>query len=81
MAAPTATTSSGLTPLCGSLAEEFFDFLLDSRHTGHTADEDHFADVAIAEAGVFHGFEARLDGPLDEVVAKAFEFGAGEREG
>ena len=41
-------------PFMRLAAEEFFYFLLDRRHTGHTADEDHFADVAIGKACVFH---------------------------
>ena len=45
MAAPTATTSSGLTPLCGSLPIELLDLLLHGGHAGHAADEDDVVDL------------------------------------
>ena len=46
MAAPTATTSSGLTPLCGSLpANMLLDRLDHRRHAGHAADQDHLVDL------------------------------------
>ena len=34
-------------PFVGLFAEDIFHFLLNNRHTGHTADEDHFADIAV----------------------------------
>ena len=35
------------------LTEDSFDHFLNGRHTGHTADQDHFADVIFGEAGIF----------------------------
>ena len=48
MAAPTATTSSGLTPLCGSLPMSCLTLLLHGRHARHAAHEDHVVDVLSA---------------------------------
>ena len=45
IAAPTATTSSGLTPLCGSLPMQLLDLLLHGRHAGHAADEHDVVDL------------------------------------
>ena len=45
MAAPIATTSSGLTPLWPFLAEDLLDQLLHSRHAGHTADQHDLVDL------------------------------------
>ncbi len=44
MAAPMATTSSGLTLLVGLLAEDLLDDLLDRGHAGRAADQDDFVD-------------------------------------
>ncbi len=54
IAAPMATTSSGLTPLLGSLAENLFYPLLNRRHADHAADQDYFVDVAAGKAGILH---------------------------
>ena len=48
IAAPIATTSSGLTPLWGSFPNSRLDQLLDRRHAGHAADEDDLVDLARA---------------------------------
>jgi hypothetical protein len=46
MAAPTATTSSGINAFVSFFPEDFPHQLLDARHAGHTADEHHFVNVA-----------------------------------
>ena len=76
-----ATTSSGLTPLCGSLPKKLLDDFLHLRHAGHAADEDDFVDLAGGEAGVLQRLAARLDRPLDQIVDQGFEFGAGQLQG
>jgi len=40
IAAPTATTSSGFTPLCGSLPKNFLTVSWTLRHAGHAAHQD-----------------------------------------
>ena len=52
MAAPMATTSSGLTALVGLLAEDVLDDLLDLRHAGRAADQDDLVDLLGLEPGV-----------------------------
>jgi hypothetical protein len=78
MAAPMATTSSGLTPLCGVLAEELLHHFLNLGHAGHAADQNHFVDVAGLQAGILESGLARLDGALDQILDQAFELGAGQ---
>ena len=56
-------------------AEQALDRLLDGRHPGHPADEDHLVDVGRLEAGVLEG---GLDGALrllDEVADEVLELG------
>ena len=45
MAAPTATTSSGIDALVGLFAEEFFYLLLHQGHAGLAADKDDFINL------------------------------------
>ncbi len=59
MAAPTATTSSGLTPLWGSLPKSSLDELLDAGHPRLAADEDDLVDVLGLEVGVGQGLADR----------------------
>ena len=59
IAAPTATTSSGFTPLCGALAEVVGDGLLHQRHARLAADQDHLVDRPAASS------PASLDAALD----------------
>ena len=66
-AAPTATTSSGLTPLCGSLPDERVDELLDRRDPRRAADEDHVVDLVDGQPGVLHRLLERHPARLDEV--------------
>ena len=74
IAAPMATTSSGLTPLWGSLLKISDDFALDSGHARHPSDKDHFVDLVGGKSGIFECFEAGLVGPFDEVVWQALKF-------
>ena len=50
MPAPSATTSSGCTPLHGSRSKNSRDRLLDLRHARHAADEDDLLDLVLLEA-------------------------------
>ncbi len=79
MAAPTATTSSGLTLWLGSLLREVLDELLDDRHARGAADEHHFFDVVDGELGVADRVLERLDAALGEIGGQLFELRAGER--
>ena len=75
-----ATTSSGLTPLWGSLAEEFLGFLSDGGHARHAADEHDLRDIVRGEAGVLEGALARADGALDEVGGELLQLGSAHRD-
>ena len=46
IAAPIATTSSGLTPWWGSLPVSSLTFSWTDGHAGHAADQDHVVDLA-----------------------------------
>jgi hypothetical protein len=59
MAAPTATTSSGLSP-CAALFEELPDELLDAWNAGRSADEYDFVDLLGVRLA---SWRARLHGP------------------
>ena len=63
------------------LAEQLLHHLLDLRHAGHAADQDHFVDLGRAEAGVLQRLPARFDRLLHEVVDQRLELGAGELHG
>ena len=76
IAAPTATTSSGLTPRCGSRPKKLLHRLDDLRHAGHAADQDHLVDLGRLQAGVLERGAARLDRLLDQIVDQRFELGA-----
>ena len=77
MAAPMATTSSGLTPLCGSLAKKRLHHLLHLGHPGHAADQDHPVDVLGGDPSVLERDPAGLDGLLHQVVDQLLQLGAG----
>ena len=78
MAAPTATTSSGLTPLCGSLPNSSFTTSCTLRHARHAADEHDLVDLGRLEPGVLERLLARAVRALDEIVDQALELGARE---
>src|ERR1700733_11026 len=68
IAAPIATTSSGLTPLCGSRPKQFLCGFLDFRHPGLAAHQHDFVDVGRPQTRVFQRRLARIDRALDQVV-------------
>ena len=76
IAAPIATTSSGLTPLLRLPAEELLHGLGDLGHAGHAADQDHLVDFRGLEAGIAQRRLAGLDRALDQIVDQALELGA-----
>ena len=78
MAAPTATASSGLTSLRGSLAKELAHLLLHLGHPGLAADQHHIVDLADAQPGVLQRDPARTDGFIHQVLDQRFQFGAGQ---
>jgi hypothetical protein len=65
-----ATTSSGFTPLCGSLPKKFGHLLDDLRHAGHAADQNHLVDVALRQPGILQRRLAGLDRALDQVATR-----------
>ena len=77
MAAPTATTSSGLTPLWGSLPGQLLDALLHGGHAGHAAHEHDVVDL-VAHARVGEGLLGGAHEPLEQVVRQLLELRAGE---
>ena len=65
MAAPMATTSSGLTPCARLLAEELLHRLDDLGHAGHAADQDHLVDLArLSRPASFSACSAGLERAL-----------------
>ncbi len=60
------------------LAEEVLHEFLHLRDTGRTAHEQNLIDVGSTQMRIRKGLAARLDGPLEEVVAESLELGAGE---
>ncbi len=79
IAAPTATTSSGLTPLWGSRPKMSLHELLHLRHARHAADQDHFIDLLRRQAGILQCPFGRSERPLDQVVHQLLELRPGER--
>ena len=75
IAAPTATTSTGLTPRRRLLADQLLDLRLRHRHAGHPADEHDVVDLRV-EPGVRQGLLGRADRPLEQVVRQLLELGA-----
>ena len=78
MAAPMATTSSGFTPLWGSLPVMLLDQLRHRGHAGGAADEDDVVDVALGEPGVLDGLLERDLAALEQVGGQLLELGPGE---
>ena len=77
IAAPTATTSSGLTPLCGSRPKKLLHGVDDFGHAGHAADQDHLGDVAAPSRPA--SFSAARHGPTVRSIRSStscFELGA-----
>jgi hypothetical protein len=80
MAAPMATTSSGFTPLCGSLPKNSCTFCCTERHARHAADQDDLVDVARLHAGVGERLPHRLQRAVDEVADELLELRARQRD-
>src|SRR6476620_6297584 len=80
MAAPMATTSSGLTPLCGSLPNSCFDFL-HFRHARHAANQHDLVDLRGRDTGVLECLLAGLNRLLHEIVDQRLELGASKLHG
>ena len=74
--APTATTSSGLTPLCGSLPSS--SFLLLHRRRRVRADQDDMVDPGCVEPGVGECLLGRADGAGDEIGGDLAELRTGQ---
>ena len=73
IAAPIATTSSGLTPLWGSLPKNDFDHVLDLGNARRAADEHDLVDVDGLDArrpasARSHGPSVRFEDGLDELL-------------
>ena len=79
IAAPIATTSSGLMPLCGSLPKKLWTLPLHRRHAGLAADQDRLVDLALGETGVLERGLHRRRGALDQLVDQLLQLGAGQR--
>ena len=73
-----ATTSSGLTPLLGSLPVRLDDQLVDRRHAGGAADQDDVVDLVLGEPGVLDGLLERAPAALEQVGGEVLELGPGE---
>ena len=78
--APTATASSGFTPLCGVLAGELVHEVGDRGHAGGAADEDDVVDLVLVEPGVADRLLERAAARLEQVGGELLEPRAGERE-
>ena len=59
-------------------AKEVLHRLLNLRHTGHAANQDHFVDFGGLQSGVLEGGGAGSDRALNQPVHKAFQLGAGQ---
>ena len=75
MPAPIATTSSGFTPLLGSLPKIFFTAPAPPA-AGHAADEQDLVDLARRQASVAQRRGGAVE-PIDQ-IAQRFQLGAGE---
>ena len=74
IAAPTATTSSGLTPRCGSLPNRSLTISWTGRHARLAADQNHFVDIPGADAGVLERLLHRSLCAFDQVMDQLLEF-------
>src|SRR5690606_26985762 len=64
--------------LVRGLAGHVLDELLDHRHTGGAADEDHLVNLLDVNAGVAEGFLDRLAHALDQILGQLLELRAGQ---
>ena len=75
-AAPSATTSSGLSSLCGSRPNSSSTDAAHERDARRAADQHGFVDVLRLEAGVGERLAARVQRAVDERPDQPLEFGA-----
>ena len=75
-AAPIATTSSGFTPLCGSLPKKSFTSCCTFGHARRAADQHDFVDLRRLDAGVRQRLLDRRHRALQQVVDQLLELGA-----
>ena len=68
----------GVHVLAGLLAEEFTNDLLNARHAGLTANQNHVGDVGLVGLRVAQRLHNRFDRALNEIFNKAFELRAGD---
>ena len=76
IAAPMATTSSGLTPLCGSLPNSCFTISCTFGMRVMPPTRTTSSMSRGGDAGILQRVLHRLDGALDEIVDEALELGA-----
>ena len=79
IAAPTATTSSGFTPLCGSFPISSFTFAC-TAGMRHAADENHVLDVGGCQSCIRECLLRGRDGALEQVVRELVELRPRELE-
>ncbi len=58
--------------------KKFLDALLDRRHAGHAADQNHLIDIFSTQTGVFHCRSAGRFKFIQQVANQCFQFGPGE---
>ncbi|ESP88758.1 putative NAD-specific glutamate dehydrogenase, partial [Candidatus Halobonum tyrrellensis G22] len=63
----------GVDVLLGVDVQQFLDLLLDLRHPGGAADEDHLVDVPLVVAGVLERLLRRADRPVEQVARDRLE--------
>ena len=63
----------GVDPLVRLLAEDLLDDLLDPRHPGRAADQDHLVDVRRLQLGVLQRLQDRALAALEEAVGQLLE--------
>ncbi len=68
----------GIDSLVRGLAEDLFDFGLDPRHPGHSADQDDFVDFRSLESGILQCGAARTDCPVDQIFNESLKFRTAE---
>ena len=71
-----ATTSSGLTPLCGSLPIRVRAISIDFRHARHAAYEHQLVDFFLRQLRVFQTRLHRRYRSLEQIIAELLEFRA-----
>ena len=73
IAAPIATTSSGLTPLCGSFPNRSLTICWTFGNPRRAADEDDLVDLLGVDSGVRERLLRRADRPLQQLVDQLLE--------